>query len=136
MGVPPSTTPSTEGPAPEIAPGESVSPERTFQKPTTNGGTAPQQDPGPTGETPPATPPANGEGTDALDDVLNGGDTDSTYFEAPKLFNPKDRTATRVTVPVWQAIYERPVAHRQASNGPITAAQAQRDAAGWTSASH
>jgi hypothetical protein len=59
------------------------------------------------------------------------------YFEAPQLFNPKDRTARSTSIaPVRTAVYEQPVSYRQtssASRGPITAEQARIDAIGWTS---
>jgi hypothetical protein len=70
-------------------------------------------------------------------DVKKSGDS-STYFEAPQLFQ-KDRTAQRGSIaPVRTALYQQPVSYHQtstASRGPITAAQAQQDAAGWASAS-
>ena len=60
----------------------------------------------------------------------------STSLEAPKLFNPNDRTAQRSIAPVKTAVYNKPVASHSVSTAPvrITAEQAQRDAAGWTSA--
>lgn len=60
----------------------------------------------------------------------------STSLEAPKLFNPNDRTAQRSIAPVHTAVYNKPVASQSVSTAPvrITAEQAQRDAAGWTSA--
>jgi len=62
----------------------------------------------------------------------------STYFEAPKLFSPNDRTAWRgaTTVPVRAAVYEQPATYRQSSavtRGPVSAEQANRDAIGWSS---
>jgi hypothetical protein len=62
----------------------------------------------------------------------------STYFEAPKLFNPKDRTAGRSIAPVRTALYEQPASMHQisAQRKAITAEQAQKDAAGWTSVSN
>lgn len=118
--------PSNGSVAPEIAPGQNV-PERTFQKPATDG-LEPQPttpvDPGPGSTTP-------SDGTDSVKT-----DSNANYFEAPRLFNPNDRTATRVAAPVRNAIYEKQTSYRQVSTGRITAAQAQQDAAGWTSASH
>ena len=122
---------ATGSPAPEVAPGEQVPP-RTFQKMMNENGDV-QPAPG-NGTEPTGTAPSNG-GTDPLDDALKT-DSGATFFEAPKLFNPNDRTAARVAAPVRNAVYERPVTHRQVSTGRITAAQAQRDAAGWTSASN
>jgi hypothetical protein len=62
----------------------------------------------------------------------------STYFEAPKLFNPKDRTAARSIAPVRTALYEQPASMHQisAQRTVITAEQAQQDAAGWMSVSN
>ncbi len=63
----------------------------------------------------------------------------STYLEAPKLFNPKDRTArTGSIAPVRTAVYEQPVSYRHISTaprGPISDEQARIDAIGWTSGS-
>jgi len=58
----------------------------------------------------------------------------SSYLEAPKLFNPKDRTAQRSIAPVRTALYEQPAKFQRASTAraTITAEQAQKDAAGWT----
>ena len=90
----------------------------------------------------PDVQPAPGSDTEGFDpyhpDKVNKSDS-STYFEAPKLFNPKDRTAKHTGIaPVRTAIYEQPVTYRKTSTttrGPITAAQAQQDAIGWSSAS-
>jgi hypothetical protein len=63
----------------------------------------------------------------------------STYLEAPKLFNPKDRTAMHTgAASVRTAVYEQPVSYHKTAavaRGPVTAAQAQQDAIGWSSAS-
>jgi hypothetical protein len=63
----------------------------------------------------------------------------STYLEAPKLFNPKDRTAMHTgAASVRTAVYEQAVSTRKAvaaPRGPVSAAQAQQDAIGWSSAS-
>ncbi len=90
--------------------------------------------PAPTnGAEPAGTTPSNG-GTDPLEDALKT-DSNANYFEAPKLFHPGDRSAARVAAPVRTAVYEKPVSYQRVSTGRITAAQAQQDAAGWTSAS-
>ena len=50
----------------------------------------------------------------------------STYFEAPRLFNPRDLTANRQpTVPVRQAVYKQPVQTQQVSHA------SQVDSDGW-----
>jgi hypothetical protein len=90
----------------------------------------------------PDVQPAPGGDTEGVDpyhpDKENKGDS-ATYFEAPKLFNPKDRTAKHTGVAtVRTAVYEQPVTYRKTSattRGPVTAAQAQQDAIGWSSAS-
>jgi hypothetical protein len=72
-------------------------------------------------------PDVNGE-----DPYKVEGDS-STYFQAPKLFDPSDRTAQRSIAPVTTALYEKPVSYRQVSTQPISRQQAERDAAGWVS---
>jgi hypothetical protein len=61
----------------------------------------------------------------------------STYLEAPKLFNPRDRTAQRSIAPVRTALYQQPASYHEisASRTTISAEQAERDAAGWESVS-
>jgi hypothetical protein len=88
-------------------------------------------------------PPANGvqpepgAETEQKDPYDVNKTDNGAYFEAPKLFNPKDRTARSTSIaPVRTAVYEQPVSYRQTSTaprGPITAAQARQDAIGWTS---
>jgi hypothetical protein len=63
----------------------------------------------------------------------------STFLEAPKLFNPRDRSAQRTSIaPVRTALYQQPVSTREISSTrtTVTAQQAQQDAVGWTSASN
>lgn len=50
----------------------------------------------------------------------------STYFEAPKLFSPQDRTAGRPSVDVHHAVYRQPASYRGVSQASATA-----DANGW-----
>jgi hypothetical protein len=89
----------------------------------------------PSNQTPPVQPEPGSESETEDPYKVNKGDS-STYFEAPKLFNPKDRTAQRSIAPVRTALYEQPASYRQTSiaRGPITAEQAELDAAGWTTA--
>jgi hypothetical protein len=104
------------------------------QRPT--GASEPNAQPGPGSET----------GTDAFDpyDPDNSTKSDnSTYFEAPKLFNPKDRTAGRSIAPVRTALYGQPASHQRVSNTrvsntqvTITREQAEKDALGWSSISN
>jgi hypothetical protein len=63
----------------------------------------------------------------------------STYFEAPKLHDPNDRTAQRgVLAPVKTAIYKQAAGYRSVAAQPqrVTAEQARQDAVGWASASN
>jgi len=62
----------------------------------------------------------------------------STYFQAPQLFDPQDRAASRtlpqVIRPVTTALYEKPISHRDISFRTfptISREQAERDATGW-----
>jgi hypothetical protein len=120
------STPSNGYRQPELAPGEQIAPERTFQRPV-NGDQ--QQDVQPE--------PGSDSGDAELERVPEGdGAESSTFFEPPKLFNPNDRTARRSIDPVRTAIYQQDVSHmRVSAQRKINAQQAQRDAAGWVSAS-
>ena len=120
MVVPNTTGSQSNGSGPEFSPGEQVPP-RTYQKPATENG-----------EMQPVPAPDERHAAGRVDTER----LECNYFEAPKLFNPNDRTASRVAAPVHNAIYEKPASYHQVSTGPITAAQAQQDAAGWTSASN
>jgi hypothetical protein len=61
----------------------------------------------------------------------------STYFQAPKLFDPSDRTARRNVAPVVTAVYQKPAdAPNSTSAQPISLQQAELDAMGWVSASN
>jgi hypothetical protein len=112
--------PAASEPQPSIAPSEQVAPERTFEPPSS--GSQPQIQPSPGGD-------ASGD----MFETTNG--ENSTYFQAPKLFDPSDRTAQRSIAPVTRAVYEKPVAYRSVSARPISIEQARQDAIGWTSAS-
>ncbi len=54
-------------------------------------------------------------------------DDASTYFEAPKLFSPQDRSASRPSVDVHDAVYRQPAAYRGVSD----ASPVEVDANGW-----
>ncbi|NOZ40847.1 MAG: hypothetical protein GXP24_11560 [Planctomycetes bacterium] len=65
----------------------------------------------------------------------------STYYNAPRLLDPRDRTAARSykqshkpTVEVWTAVYRGPAKHRNISNtnSQPQRSQAEIDADGWT----
>ncbi|HJQ81458.1 MAG TPA: hypothetical protein VJ828_15965 [Lacipirellulaceae bacterium] len=114
-------------PQPELAPGEQVAPERTYQRPTSNGG---QQEVQPE--------PGRDANEDELESLLEGdGAESSTYFEPPKLFDLNDRTARKSIAPVRRAIYQKRVTHSTISMPrSVSAERAQQDAEGWTSASN
>lgn len=82
------------------------------------------------------SPPTNG-GTDPLNEALKtNSEPSANYFEAPKLFNPNDRTAARVAAPVRNAVYERPTSYRPISTSHSYAAPTQQVEPGWTSGSN
>ena len=121
----PTPAPTATEPAPSLGPAGPQS--NTSSKPAdTATPPSPDVQPAPSGDT---------QGVDPYHP--DKGDS-STYFEAPKLFNPKDRTAKHTGVAtVRTAVYEQPVTYRKTSTttrGPVTAAQAQQDAIGWSSA--
>jgi hypothetical protein len=119
----PQSTYGVQNGAPSISPGADVPTERPqdTQRPATNGA---EQD----------IQPVPGSDADEADPYKVDSDS-STYFQAPKLFDPNDRTAQRSIAPVIAAVYEKPVSYRNVSTRPITLEQAERDAAGWVSAS-
>lgn len=123
-GPQPAATPNGTS-QPTIDPGQSVPESRLKQ---INGSDPPVTPAPPAGNTqPPAETAPASDGNNAQ------------YFEAPELFNPKDRTAQRGIAPVRTALYEQPVGYQQVSvpsTSRITAEQARRDAAGWTSATN
>jgi hypothetical protein len=119
-------SPANGTPQPEIDPNQPVQEERSTLR-QTNG-----SEQGGVEEPPPA------EGSEApANNASEGTDAESaTYLEAPALFDPRDRTASRKISPVRKALYEKPAGYQRVSSGrtKITAEQAKRDAAGWTSA--
>lgn len=102
--------------------------QREEQKPPVNGA---EVQPAPVDDT-------NGaESESEVEDPYKVKDTDSaTYFEAPKLHDPNDRTASRGVSTVKTAVYKQPVSYRSVSMKRITDEQARQDAIGWTSASN
>ncbi len=140
-GERPAAAPPTYVQPPAAAPQPTPAPASTEPPPSLNSsGPQPNTSNLPVDSTPPANvQPAPGSDTEGVDPYkVNKGDS-ATYFEAPKLFNPKDRTAKHTGIaPVRTAVYEQPVMYRKTSTtsrGPVTAAQAQQDAIGWSSAS-
>jgi hypothetical protein len=76
----------------------------------------------------PAEPPLQPEPqADATDDS-------ATNLQAPKLFDPNDRTAERHMAPVRTAIYHK-LSGAEPSVQPISWQQVERNAEGWSSAS-
>jgi hypothetical protein len=156
-----SAPPASTSPPQYQSPQEQNAPQQVMQQPqqpqqTTTDSTNTQPSLGPPegqgqGQTQPETFRKPVEGTDqnaqpatpGPGEETNGSGTtteaeNATYFEAPKLFNPKDRTASRSIAPVRTALYEQPATMRPASAGRvvITKEQAERDAEGWTSLSN
>jgi len=88
--------------------------------------------------TPPAPQPEPGAEKSERDLYPVEKSNGASYLQPPQLFDPKDRTAKRgVLAPVHTAVYQQPVSYRQSSTaprGPITAAQAEQDAIGWSTA--
>jgi hypothetical protein len=96
----------------------------------------------PTEATPPQSQPApepKSEDPYKVPSATKTSDS-STYLEAPKLWDPRDRTAQRSIAPVHTALYKQPASFRPISTsvkrGPVTAQQAEQNAIGWTSASN
>jgi hypothetical protein len=113
----------TPDPRPTLAPEQQQQPQSsTMNRPVENTATPPAQ---------PAQPASSHPEYD-----IKKNDN-STYFEAPKLFSPQDRTAQRSIAPVHNALYKQPASYRQVSTAPtiVTAEQARKNAIGWTSAS-
>jgi hypothetical protein len=126
----------------DVPSGTVVVPDSQQTVPSTGRPEIPEYEPTPEERT--SQRPANGsepgsQNGNEIDPVPANTDTDNaTYLEPPKLFDPKDRTAARPVAPVRRALYEQPIGyqHVSARRITITADQAQRDAAGWTSASN
>lgn len=112
-----STVPQTFGPTPqpELAPDEAADTQRTLRLDA------------------PSTIPSEYNFNSG-----SGTTRPSSYFEAPKLFDSQDKVTQRPTTPVWTAVYHRPVDSRPAvqnvSYKPVTQAQAELDAQGWSDA--
>jgi hypothetical protein len=107
--APAAAAPPASEPPPTLSPSETPPAERTFRK-----------EPADTSVMP-APVPAESE-----------SDNNATYFEAPQLFNPQDRTASHSTTRAWNAVYHKTVAS-QTSAEPTS--WHQYDASGWVSAS-
>ena len=73
--------------------------------------------------------------SDELDNHTPSSQDSSTHIEAPRLFNPNDRTAQRQIGPVHTAVYHKPVAKTSTTTRTATWQLPQHDADGWTSAS-
>ncbi len=122
-------------PTPSLPPGANVPAQReeVQRQPvedaagTTNGAGALQTPPTPTDPVP--TPPA------PTGDNVNGTEGNSTYLEAPQLFNPRDRAAQYNAAPVRSAVLYRPASQSSPTAMPISWQQAEQDAAGWSSVS-
>jgi hypothetical protein len=120
----PQSTYGGQNSAPTLDPGADVPAERQqdTQRPATNGD--PQE-----------VAPQPGSDTNQEDPYEVNGDS-STYFQAPKLFDPNDRTAQHGIAPVTTALYQKPVSYRQVTVERTSQQQAELDAVGWISASN
>ncbi|MEX0610485.1 MAG: hypothetical protein WD229_00065, partial [Pirellulales bacterium] len=126
----PQSTYGSQNGAPSLEPGANVPSDRQqqdAQRPPTNGTN------GINGEQQSIQPEPGSETNEK--DPYDPNDDSSTYFQAPKLFDPNDRTAQRSIAPVTTALYEKPASFRHVSTQRITLQQAELDAAGWVSAS-
>jgi hypothetical protein len=56
----------------------------------------------------------------------------STFLEAPRLINPNDRSASRPTVEVRNAVYRQPVANHAVNHAPAQ----EVDEHGWSAVSN
>lgn len=116
-----STVPSTfdQTPQPEIAPDEMATPRQSLRPVA------------------PSTYPADPKDYDSGNGNFG---SPSSYFEAPKLFDPNDRMTQRAGTPVWTAVHHRPVDSRPVAQTistrtrSVDRAAAERDARGWTAA--
>lgn len=118
--------PNQQSNANAVPSADSSTPEqRVEQKVETNGATEAVQ-PSPGADETPEYDPYHPSATD----------DSATFNEAPKLFDPNDRTAQRIQRPVVTAVYTKPAAYRSVSTRPATAEQARQDAIGWASASN
>jgi hypothetical protein len=102
---------------------------------STPSGTGAGQNPASPTNEPEASTAPNG-GTDSLEKYL----PQAEYFEAPKLFDPTDKTVKLSPAPIHMAVYKRPAGESpdhsvQVRPISITAEKARRDAVGWTSSS-
>jgi hypothetical protein len=107
------TTSSSSERQPTLAPNENVAPERTIQQ---------------TEKPVPAEAPLQPE------PKADSTDENATNLQAPKLFDPSDRTAERHMAPVWTAVLHK-LSGAEPSAQPVSWQQAERDAEGWTSVS-
>ncbi len=117
----------SKGGAPNIDPHTDVPTERV-EKPATPSTQEVQSPPASDESTPPET--------DEGQFYKQNSDDGSTFFEAPALHDPNDRTVYKNTMaPVKTAVYKQATSYRSVSAGKITAEQARQDAIGWSSAS-
>jgi hypothetical protein len=113
ISSPPSSTYPTSEPRPTLAPSDNPPVEREVQRPVES---------------------ANEIRPEPQSEVY---EENASFFEPPRLFNPKDQTAARnAEVSVRTAVYEKPVAGQQpiTRTVSISRAEAERDATGWSSA--
>lgn len=131
--VPPAAPAAVSGPTPAANVAQPQAPAAEPKPALPNTTNFPPESPA----TPAAQPEPGAEKSERELYKVEKGDG-ATYLQPPKLFDPKDRTAKRGSMaPVHTAVYQQPVSYRQTSiapRGPISAAQAQQDAIGWSTA--
>jgi hypothetical protein len=137
----PSPTPAVstqtfETQQPGLNPTEQV-PSTRAQKPAeSSGGTNPSETPSSSQSGSEASTTPN---TDSLEKYLGEEKNSAEYFQAPKLFDPTDKTVKLSPAPIHMAVYKRSAGESpdhsiQARPISITVEKARRDAIGWTSA--
>ena len=108
------STPSTQT-QPTLAPDENPPVQRTLRPETSD-----------------ETTDSSAKAADKVDNS-NTSSSSGNFFEAPKLFNPRDRVTQHSNTPVQMAIYQKPVTAQGTSDTTANRAQAERDAMGWHS---
>ncbi len=107
-------TPATQV-QPTLAPDENPPVQRTLRPETTD-----------------ETADSSAKAADKVDNS-NTSSSSSNFFEAPELFNPRDRVTQYSNPPVRMAVYQKPATTSGTSNATTHRAQAERDAMGWQS---
>jgi len=83
-------------------------------------------------ETTDETADSSAKAADKVDNS-NTSSSSTNFFEAPELFNPRDRVTQHPNPPVRMAVYQKPATAPGTSNATTHRAQAEHDAMGWQS---